>query len=91
MACGCGLPSCVVSPAARKRVRWINESKQPRHGPMDKDEVAAFFGYPEGRHFGPFRWRGHLNLKDITERVLSGSIAGLVAGGTFWALTRLVG
>ncbi|KKK71319.1 hypothetical protein LCGC14_2915110, partial [marine sediment metagenome] len=30
------------------------------------------------------RWRGHLNWKDITERVIGGVIAGLVAGSTFW-------
>lgn len=35
-------------------------------------------------HIGPLRWRGKVNLKDITERVIagvvSGSVAGIVAG-----------
>ena len=35
----------------------------------------------EEHYSGPFRWRGHLNWKDITERVVSGIVAGLVAGG----------
>ncbi len=38
-----------------------------------------------------FRWRGRLNMKDITERVISGIIAGAVMGGVFVALDRLIG
>ena len=40
---------------------------------------------------GLFRWRGHINWKDVVERAIGGSFAGLFAGGIFWALTRLVG
>ena len=47
--------------------------------------------YTAERRFGPFRWRGHLNMKDIVERIISGSIAGMTAAATFWLLTRLVG
>ncbi len=43
------------------------------------------------RHIGPFRWRGHINWKDVVERAIGGSFAGLFAGTIFWALTRLVG
>ncbi|KKN84418.1 hypothetical protein LCGC14_0288800 [marine sediment metagenome] len=53
--------------------------------------IASVFNIPPERRFGPFRWRGHLNLKDITERAIGGSFAGLFAGSAFWALTRLVG
>ncbi len=45
----------------------------------------------KSKHYGPFRWRGHLNWKDIVERVIGGSIVGFAAGGTFWTLTRLFG
>ena len=37
------------------------------------------------------RWRGHLNLKDITEKAIGGIVAGLVAGGTLWTLTKVLG
>lgn len=47
--------------------------------------------FEDERHFGPFRWRGHLNLKDIVERAIGGSFAGIFAGGIFWLLTRMVG
>lgn len=46
---------------------------------------------PYARRFGPFRWRGHLNLKDIVERAIGGSVAGVFAGLTLWILTRLAG
>ena len=36
------------------------------------------------KYIGPLRWRGHLNWKDITERVLSGVLSGLAAGVAFW-------
>ena len=38
-----------------------------------------------------FRWRGRLNMKDITERVISGIIAGMIMGVVFIALDRLIG
>ena len=41
-----------------------------------------------GRSIGPFRWRGHLNWKDILERAIGGSMAGFTAGGTFFLLSR---
>ncbi len=37
------------------------------------------------------RWRGRLNLKDITERVISGMISGVGAGAAFWLMLRLFG
>lgn len=44
---------------------------------------------PERKSF--FRWRGRLNWKDITERIISGIISGLAAGVGFWAMVRLLG
>ena len=38
-----------------------------------------------------FRWRGRLNMKDITERAISGIIAGVIMGGVFIFLDRLLG
>lgn len=40
---------------------------------------------------GILRWRGALNLKDITERVISGFVSGLSAGITFWLLVKMFG
>lgn len=40
---------------------------------------------------GFLRWRGSLNLKDITERVISGFVSGLGAGLSFWLLVKLFG
>ena len=40
---------------------------------------------------GFLRWRGSLNLKDITERVISGLVSGLGAGLSFWLLIKLFG
>ena len=37
------------------------------------------------------RWRGHLNAKDIMERVIAGIIAGVVGGSTFFILEHLFG
>lgn len=45
----------------------------------------------ERKVFGIFRWRGHLNIKDIAERVIAGVIAGAAAGAAFFALDRLIG
>ncbi len=45
----------------------------------------------KSEHYGPFRWRGHLNWKDITERIVSGIFTGFVIGATLWTLTRLFG
>ena len=45
----------------------------------------------KSEHYGPFRWRGHLNWKDITERIVSGFITGVAAAFAFWTLTRLFG
>lgn len=46
-------------------------------------------------NYGPFRWRGHLNWKDIVERSIAGFVSGIGAGSAlgvvFWALTRLFG
>lgn len=36
-----------------------------------------------------FRWRGHLNYKDIVERVIAGVIAGVAAGSTFFILDKI--
>ncbi len=58
---------------------------------INRQEFDRRIALHQEHHFGPFRWRGHLNWKDITERVVSGSIVGLTAGGTFWMLTRLFG
>lgn len=44
---------------------------------------------PYERYIGPLRWRGRLNWKDITERVLSGILSGLAAGTAFWLLHAL--
>ena len=41
------------------------------------------------RRVGPLRWRGALNWKDITERVIAGTLSGISAGVSFWVLTRL--
>ncbi|KKN83896.1 hypothetical protein LCGC14_0295490 [marine sediment metagenome] len=43
------------------------------------------------RYIGPSHWRGALNWKDITERILAGFISGTFAGLSFWLLTRLLG
>ena len=40
---------------------------------------------------GVFRWRGAWNFKDITERIISGFVAGTSAGSTFWILDKLLG
>lgn len=40
---------------------------------------------------GVLRWRGHLNWKDIIERVISGFITGSTAGMTFYLMGRLFG
>jgi len=32
------------------------------------------------------RWRGHLNWKDIVERVIAGIITGVAIGGTLFVL-----
>ncbi len=45
----------------------------------------------EGRHIGPFRWRGHLNWKDIVERIVSGFITGVAAACAFYLLERFLG
>lgn len=37
------------------------------------------------------RWRGRLNMKDITERVIAGMISGVGAGVAFWTMLRLFG
>ena len=34
------------------------------------------------------RWRGHLNMKDIVERALSGMLAGIPMGVVLFFLTR---
>lgn len=56
--------------------------------PLFGDE---FPGDNEDRHIGPFRWRGHLNWKDIVERIVSGFITGVAAATAFWLLMRLFG
>lgn len=40
---------------------------------------------------GVLRWRGHLNWKDITERIISGVIAGSLGGMAFYLMVRLFG
>ncbi len=42
-------------------------------------------------HYGPFRWRGHLNWKDIVERIVSGFITGVAAACAFYLLERFFG
>lgn len=37
------------------------------------------------------RWRGKLNWKDITERVIAGFLSGLAAGFMFWLCVSLLG
>ena len=54
---------------------------------MTQKEVDLWFKGQE-IHLGPFRWRGHLNWKDILERAIGGSMAGFTAGGTFFLLSR---
>lgn len=51
--------------------------------------TLAHLEEPE-KYVGPLRWRGRLNWKDITERILAGVISGLAAGAAFWALTNLL-
>ncbi|KKN60417.1 hypothetical protein LCGC14_0532510 [marine sediment metagenome] len=41
------------------------------------------------RRLGPFRWRGSLNWKDVTERIIAGAVVGVTAGVTMWLLERL--
>ena len=43
------------------------------------------------RFFLGLRWRGRLNLKDITERFLSSFLSGVAAGFTFWLLVTFFG
>ena len=38
-----------------------------------------------------FRWRGHINWKDIVERIIAGVIAGVAAGSTFFILDQILG
>ena len=41
--------------------------------------------------WGILRWRGHLNWKDITERIISGFVSGTAAGLAFYLMMRLFG
>lgn len=43
------------------------------------------------QYLGPFRWRGSLNWKDVTERIIAGFVSGLAAGFSFWLMVRLLG
>ncbi len=45
----------------------------------------------KSNRYGPFRWRGHLNWKDITERIVSGFITGVAAALAFYLLERFFG
>ena len=45
----------------------------------------------EEKFIGPLRWRGRINWKDVTERVLAGFLSGLAAGMSFWAMHALLG
>lgn len=38
-----------------------------------------------------FRWRGRLNMKDVTERVIAGLITGATMGVVFYALQAVLG
>lgn len=40
---------------------------------------------------GYLRWRGRLNWKDITERIIAGFISGTCAGFSFYLMVRLLG
>lgn len=40
---------------------------------------------------GILRWRGQINWKDVTERVIAGSISGTFAGLSFWRKLRRLG
>ena len=37
------------------------------------------------------RWRGRINLKDVTERVIAGLITGATMGVVFYALQTVLG
>lgn len=39
---------------------------------------------------GPFRWRGKVNLKDVTERVIAGVLSGTVAGTVAGLIVRFL-
>ena len=43
------------------------------------------------RFFLGLRWRGRLNLKDITERFISSFLSGFFAGLTFFLLVTFFG
>ena len=71
----------------RKVGEWTQHGEFWRLGPVFAEEVVKEERYV----LGFLRWRGALNLKDITERVISGLVSGLGAGLSFWLLVKLFG
>ena len=45
----------------------------------------------ESHFLGILRWRGYLNWKDISERMLANIPSGIAAGVTVWVLIKLLG
>jgi len=59
--------------------------------PTIEDYWDYLADHMKAHYVGPFRWRGHINWKDVAERVIAGCISGTFAGISFWLMVRLLG
>ena len=71
--------------------RFLSDWLRPTDKALAAQRARGKMSKKKERYIGPIRWRGKINAKDITERVIAGIISGLAAGFAFYLAVRLLG